>query len=413
MAEQYDVVIAGAGPAGAQCARDLTARGYDVVVLERESRDGFPQQSNKSTGGTFPSMMSAFNIPDEVVMKFTDKVVLESPDNYFVKQQPGAVLEFADFKNFLVEDSEQNGAEYWFDAHVTAPITSGGDVVGVKYNGDQEVYADVIIDATGPAAPLAQKLGVSDLERTNQAVGVEYLFEGVELDHPDYADVSSSMMLRLDERYAPGGYAWIFHTGEDTAKVGVTYIQNERYRRHSDEFDRIDDYLDHWLDEDPRFTDAERIEEEHHRGSAHIQKPEQMTTDSFIAIGDTVPTIDPLWGEGIDKGMRSARAAATTIDHCLSLSSPDTSADRISLYEDLWHQRVAPRADRRLLMTKLLYYAPNERYDQLMADLKDLDVDALSAANKGNPLGMAKLFQMSDAPLLGQFLKEYYIENSI
>lgn len=68
MNNRYDVVIAGAGPAGGQCARDLVARGYDVVVLETESEDEFPRQSNKSTAGTFPSMMASFGIPDDVVM---------------------------------------------------------------------------------------------------------------------------------------------------------------------------------------------------------------------------------------------------------------------------------------------------------------------------------------------------------
>ena len=57
---RYDVVIAGAGPAGAQCARDLAARGYDVLVIETEPEEEFPGRSNKSTGGTFPSMMAAF-----------------------------------------------------------------------------------------------------------------------------------------------------------------------------------------------------------------------------------------------------------------------------------------------------------------------------------------------------------------
>ncbi len=86
MSNRYDVIIAGAGPAGAQCARDLADRGYDVVVLETEGEDEFPAQSNKSTGGTFASMMTSFGIPDDVVMYATESVVLESPNEHSYPQ---------------------------------------------------------------------------------------------------------------------------------------------------------------------------------------------------------------------------------------------------------------------------------------------------------------------------------------
>ncbi len=49
------------------------------------------------------------------------------------------------------------------------------------------MYADIVIDATGPAAPLAKELDVCNLQRSHQAIGVEYEFEGVEVDHDDYA----------------------------------------------------------------------------------------------------------------------------------------------------------------------------------------------------------------------------------
>ena len=132
MDDRYDVVVAGAGPAGAQCARDLAGRDYDVLVLETESEDEFPRQSNKSTAGTFPSMMASFSVPNEVVMNFTDTVVLESPNNHTVQEQAGAVMDFADFKRFLVRDSRERGADYRFDARVSAPITEGGDVAGQR-----------------------------------------------------------------------------------------------------------------------------------------------------------------------------------------------------------------------------------------------------------------------------------------
>jgi len=230
MDDRYDVIIAGAGPAGAQCARDLAERGYDVVVLETEAEGEFPAQSNKSTGGTFASMMASFSIPDDVVMHATDSVVIESPNNYLVRDQPGFVLEFSEFKQFLVEDGRRKGADYRFDARVRDPIVDNEDVVGVRYNSDEEIYAEIVIDATGPAAPLTKSLDVVDLERKNHAIGIEYQFEGIDLDHPGYADLADAMMLQLNHEYAPGGYSWIFHTGGDTAKVGVCFIQNKRHQ---------------------------------------------------------------------------------------------------------------------------------------------------------------------------------------
>jgi len=408
MSERYDVVIAGAGPAGAQCARDLAARGYDVVVLETESEDEFPRQSNKSTGGTFPSMLSSFNVPDDVVMQFTDSVVLEAPTEHYVDDQPGAVLDFGAFKQFLVEEGRERGAEYRFDARATAPIVEDGEADGVRYNGDEELRAEVVVDATGPAAPLAKELGVSDLQRDHQAIGVEYEFEGVALDPDGYADLEDAMMLRLDHDVAPGGYAWIFHTGGDTAKVGLCYIQNESHERYAEEDRTIDGYLEKWLEADPRFEGAERLEGRQHRGSAHIQMPgDSLSTGGFVAIGDTVPTIDPLWGEGIHKGMKSARAAAITVDHCLTPRhrEPDTAAAAMSLYDDLWHEQVAPKMRTRLLMTELLYMADNDRYDALMRSLGRADDDTLAAANAGSKRAMLKLLQPGDVTTLGRLAR--------
>ncbi len=409
MADRFDVIVAGAGPAGAQCARDLAARDYDVLVLETESEAEFPRQSNKSTAGTFPSMLTAFNVPDRVVQHFTDSIVLESPNNHFSQEQSGAVLDFAAFKRWLVAEGTDRGATYRFDARVSKPIMDDGEIVGVRYGRDGEAFGDIIIDATGPAAPLAKQLGVSDLERPNQAIGIEFEFDGVITNHPDFGDITDAMMLRLDHDLAPGGYAWIFHTGADTAKVGLCYIQNESYRANADHSMTVDDYLEYWLETDPRLREATRIpEKQSHRGSAHIQPPARMSTDNFMAIGDTVPTIDPLWGEGIHKCMKSARAAAITADAALTPNPRDTSAEALSTYDDLWHEWVAPKASARLFMTRLLYLASNDRYDRLMRDMHNMDVEDLARINGGNRLAMRKLIHLSDLPLLLRFAKLHW-----
>jgi digeranylgeranylglycerophospholipid reductase len=131
-----------------------------------------------------------------------------------------------------------------------------------------------------------------------------------------------------------------------------------------------------------------------------------MSTDRFMAIGDTVPTIDPLWGEGIHVGMRSARAAAATVDACLTPATPRTSAEHVGVYDRLWHRDVAPQSRARLLMTKLLYLTSNERYDSLLSDLRDLDPAVLRKANTGSKLAIAKLLRAGDLSLLVRFGRE-------
>jgi digeranylgeranylglycerophospholipid reductase len=368
--EHRDVVIAGAAPAGAQCARDLAARGHDALVLEAETEAAFPAASDKSTGGTFPPMLSTFGIPDEIVENYTDHVVFESPNEHNVHRYPGAVLDFTAFKRFLVRDGRDRGTTYRFDARVRDPLVRDGEVVGVQYGDGREVRASIVVDATGPAARLARSLGVSRLPRVDLAVGVEYEMSGVSLDEPGYPDLTDSMLLRLDHDVAPGGYAWIFHAGGDAAKVGVCVVRNRAHRRHASDELTIDDRLARWIDTDPRLATAERTAGQHRRGSAHVRMPGGLSTGGFLAVGDTVPTVDPVWGEGIRWCLRSGRAAAATADRCLIGNERDTSAESMALYDELWHREVAPRRGVRDVVSRVLYHASNERFDTFVRDLR-------------------------------------------
>ncbi|MFB6284070.1 MAG: FAD-dependent oxidoreductase [Halobacteria archaeon] len=401
-----DVVVVGAGPAGCQCARDAAARGYDVTVLETEGEEEFPARSNKSTGGTFPSMMSSFGIPDDVVMNFTDKVVLESPENHLVQEQSGAVLEFGEFKEYLVEDAREKGACFEFGCRASKPLTRDGKVVGVQVNGDEEVRGTVTVDASGPSAAVAKHLGLTELDRGRQAVGIEYQMDGVDLDPDGKPDLRDAMMLRLDHDYAPGGYSWIFHTGGETAKVGVCYIQNNIHSRRANQGYRIDDYLQEWIEDDERFDDASVIDDIHHRGSGHIQNPHRFSAPGFLAIGDTVPTIDPVWGEGIDKCMQSGRAAAVTVDNCLMEGDGRPTGERMKVYDEKWRGEIAPNRGKRLMMAELLYRLDNDRYDRLLRDLGQMDDTSLKNLDDGDITAFLDVIEPGDLELLGGYIKD-------
>lgn len=423
MEDSYDLVVVGAGPAGSEAARTVASRGWDVAVLEGEGEDQYPAQSNKSTAGTFPRMMGDFYIPDDVVMHNTDSVVLESPEDFYRQARTGSVLEFGDFKEYLTEQAEEEGAEVIYGARVHDPVVEDGSIQGVKFNGDQEIYADIVIDAAGPSAPIAQddEVGFINLDPGKRAVGWEYLIDGVDPDVDGYADLTDSMMMRLDHDIAPGGYSWIFHTGDDTAKVGLCYIDNDAHREHGGDDFNILESLEEWLIRDERFPEITEVNDidplERHQGSAHIQMPERVSNEGVMGVGDTVSTVDPLWGEGIDVGMKSGKQAGITALEALGRKrhggEAETSEEFMKRYDRRWREKVAPNRWRRDFMTHLLYNASNERYDRLMNQLNSLDGDALRNLNKGSIREASKVASFSDIPNIGKVAREKIPEHPV
>jgi digeranylgeranylglycerophospholipid reductase len=57
----------------------------------------------------------------------------------------------------------------------------------------------------------------------------------------------------------------------------------------------------------------------------------------------------------------------------------------------------------RLLLTEVLYLAPNDRYDTLMRDLSRLDDETLARANDGDTRAIVKLLHLGDIPELGKW----------
>jgi len=103
--------------------------------------------------------------------------------------------------------------------------------------------------------------------------------------------------------------------------------------------------------------------------------------------------------------MKSARAAAITADHCLTPETPDTSAENMSVYDEHWHERVAPNARTRLLMTHLMYMADNDRYDRFMQDMREFGRETLARANAGSRRALLKLLHLDDVPTLAKLAR--------
>ena len=63
MRERYDVLVAGAGPAGLAIAEPLAERGYSVLVCEKAPEIGKPV---RTSGGSWIEDLRALGLPDHL-----------------------------------------------------------------------------------------------------------------------------------------------------------------------------------------------------------------------------------------------------------------------------------------------------------------------------------------------------------
>ncbi|MFB6216185.1 MAG: NAD(P)/FAD-dependent oxidoreductase, partial [Candidatus Aenigmatarchaeota archaeon] len=127
----YDIIVAGSGPAGGQFARTIAENtDYTLAILERDSCVG---DNDKSTAGSFKEVVEYREIPDHVVMDKNENVIFESPNETAELPISNYVLDFPALQEFLVSEAEKNGGELYTNATVTKPLVENGRVAGLEY----------------------------------------------------------------------------------------------------------------------------------------------------------------------------------------------------------------------------------------------------------------------------------------
>lgn len=358
----FDVVVAGAGPAGLQFARELGQRSeYSVVVLERNEN---LSDNDKSTGGTFHQVIEGFDIPDRVVMDTSPDVIFEGPETQSRLEIPNYVLDFPAFVRYLGEDAQEHGVRVETEAKVLEPIRNGGSVEGVRVDqhGESKEYrGDVVVDATGPAGVLTSELSMWNPEAAQRGIGKEYQVTGsFECD---------SMLFRFDHEFAPGGYAWVFPGGDGVFKIGVCWV-NDFYKRHRPAEDgKIDGYVQKWIESDDRWT-VEEIEDVHAGEALSDNSINQRADDGIVAVGDAVSSINPLFGEGIRPGMESAEMAADVVIN--ALGTGDVSQAKLVEYEQRWNREKGPNWKTQRMVGELLYDFDADQQNRFVQNVGEL-----------------------------------------
>ncbi len=321
-----DVIVVGAGPAGASAAHYLARAGIDVLVLEKSS---FPRDKVCGDGLTPRAVGELIRMGIDTTRWVRNYGLrtygggrcvevpwpeLTSMPNY------GLACPRTTLDNTLVERARTSGARIQENTTVTGAITHErtGRIEGVYARGcgektrGEEYRARWVIDAGGVSARLATSMGrKKDLKRP---MGVAYR---TYFRSPRATDSMMESHLELWEgephkSALMPGYGWIFPVGGGLVNVGLGSLSSTAKASGLD----YRAMFSTWMNNVPsEWEFTPRNQQGSLRGAAlpmaFNRKPHYA--DGLLLVGDAGGMVSPFNGEGIAYALQAGRYAADAI----------------------------------------------------------------------------------------------------
>ena len=342
MAEQYDLVVVGAGPGGSSAAYHSTKAGLNTLLVDRQE---FPR--DKTCGdGLMPhaasevALMGLADWLDEPHHgKFTGFTIytrsallrqnvppsLHGPRGYVVRRKETDVK--------VLERAVSAGADFRAGVRATDLVRSAsGAVTGIaasKAGESLRFDAPLVVVADGVGG-----FAGKGMKAHQNAVARRQYFRDVE--GPDKQDLH--IFITKDMNSHGAGYGWVFYFGDGTANVGAgvsTAALARTGRNLKDFYDRfleeplMEDWLKKATPEGPPTSWSLKM------GMWGARRYGQ----GIMLVGDAGSMVHPISGEGVGYALESGRLAASWANE--AHVRQDFSASTLSGYErQLRHRRA-------------------------------------------------------------------------
>jgi|SRR5665811_1303066 len=278
----YDVIVIGAGPAGAVTSRIVSSAGYRVLMLEKNETCRSP------CAGYIGKTINLEPVDDAIIQSGITKMRVYFPDMTFHDfQLNGFVVDRHFFDLELVRRSQGSGTQVIWNSPVTDIISGEVKFLNGKASGK------IIVGADGVFSKTASFMG---MEKQRFAACAQYHLKGIQ-------PLSQTCEIFFNTEYAPGGYIWIYPTGKNSAKVGVG-VRCFNPRKFLDKFIDCSG-----ISERLRGTKTEFITGALPLGGLR----EKLVSGNILLVGDSAGMADPITGAGIHNAILAGEVAGKRI----------------------------------------------------------------------------------------------------
>lgn len=368
MGHDFDVIIAGAGPAGCAAALGLCGSGLRTAIFDRSE---FPR--SKVCGGALSertvNRLKELSAPEGLYGRFTGSLnkvpscglrifspSLRISEFIFGDQNdnssPGYICERSEFDQFMLNEALSCPQTEFFPGSKIESVRISPD--GVKaVSGGRTFSSKIILCSSGSDPELAKSLSGGKLKMTRD-VGISGVFDNI----GNFSDSGLIDIYFLKETLP--GYFWIFELPGNKANAGL-YLPSEKA---VSEKLNLKELFRQILEKYPVIGDRFRASKMTGglKGSVMPMitgKPDGnsgICGDRYLIIGDAAGLIDPMNGEGIGNALTSAAYAAEAIRHAFRKN--DFSASGLSLYTGLLNKKLGKELSRHRQIRKIFYENP-------------------------------------------------------
>jgi len=354
----YDVIVAGAGPAGLAAGIELAKGKANVLILDRKQEIGCPKRCAEGLSNTWFNIMKLTPNPAWAVQEIKG-AVLWSPNGKSVKMKDkkvlGYVLERKMFEKYLAIEAAKLGAKILMKHQIIEAKKENGIVVlKVEVNHEvKEFKAKMIVACDGIDSLVARMLGLntkSNLYDTDSG----YQYEMTNVSGYD----EDCLHLYFGVKIAPRGYIWIFPKRDGTANVGIGIGGEESAKTKIN----AKEYLDNWIATQPGLANGSIIEI--NAGGIPVGGfLEKMDADNLLVAGDAGHMVDPIHGGGIGIAMEGGRLAGEVA--LRAVKANDYSSKVLGTYTKEWFKLRGDKLKRRLKSRHLLEQLSDDDFNYL------------------------------------------------